>query len=129
MRVTLEAGQFGWDYILRAEDGRTVLIQTDWDYPGTASNLGWSPCHDGTDGTVDCPCGKSAMDLISDAKSFLDDHEGESFEDPGYFPDEGKAGPVRTVFRSVGDVPRKPKRHTAHEVRAWLAVRLRDNQE
>lgn len=25
-----------------AEDGRTVLIQTDWDYPGTASSFGWS---------------------------------------------------------------------------------------
>lgn len=24
------------------DDGRTVLIQTDWDYPGTASSFGWS---------------------------------------------------------------------------------------
>lgn len=25
-----------------AEDGRTVLIQTDWDYPGVAGSFGWS---------------------------------------------------------------------------------------
>lgn len=25
-----------------ADDGRKVLIQTDWDYPGTASTFGWS---------------------------------------------------------------------------------------
>jgi hypothetical protein len=25
-----------------ADDGRTVLVQTDWDYPGTASTFGWN---------------------------------------------------------------------------------------
>ena len=25
-----------------AEDGRSVLIQTDWDYPGVANSFGWS---------------------------------------------------------------------------------------
>lgn len=25
-----------------ADDGRSVLIQTDWDYPGTATAFGWS---------------------------------------------------------------------------------------
>lgn len=24
------------------DDGRTVLVQTDWDYPGVASTFGWS---------------------------------------------------------------------------------------
>lgn len=24
-----------------ADDGRSILIQTDWDYPGTARNFGW----------------------------------------------------------------------------------------
>ena len=83
--VTLEAGSFGWDYRLVNDDDREILIQTDWDYPGVASNLGWSPCHDGTDGTIDCPCGNTAMDLIASAQEFLNDHIGESFEDPGYF--------------------------------------------
>ena len=32
-------GRFRWG---EAED-ETRLIQTDWDYPGVASNLGWSP--------------------------------------------------------------------------------------
>lgn len=25
-----------------AEDGRSVLVQTDWDYPGVASTFGWT---------------------------------------------------------------------------------------
>ena len=25
-----------------ADDGRTVLVQTDWDFPATASSFGWS---------------------------------------------------------------------------------------
>jgi hypothetical protein len=26
-----------------SEDGRSVLVQTDWDYPGVANTFGWSP--------------------------------------------------------------------------------------
>ena len=44
--------------------------------------------HDGTDGTVDCDCGVKAITFIQHAQAWLDDHEGESFEDPGYFGDE-----------------------------------------
>lgn len=44
MKITLESGQFGWDYFIVAEDGQDLLIQSDWDYPGTASSFGWSPC-------------------------------------------------------------------------------------
>ena len=86
--ITLEPGQFGhfgWDYILRNDTGETVLIQTDWDYPGLASSFGWLACECGeTDGTVDCPH-KSATDMISDAAEYLDDHIGETIDDPGYF--------------------------------------------
>lgn len=84
--VTLEKGQFGWDYILRNEDtGETVLVQTDWDYPGVASCFGYVPCDcGGTDGTVDC-AHKTAHVMISEAQAWLDAHEGESTEDPGYF--------------------------------------------
>jgi hypothetical protein len=28
-----------------SDDGRSVLIQTDWDYPGVASSFGWSTAH------------------------------------------------------------------------------------
>jgi hypothetical protein len=42
--ITLESGDFGWDYLIRDEDtGKDILIQTDYDYPGVASAFGWSP--------------------------------------------------------------------------------------
>jgi hypothetical protein len=63
------------------KDPGAKLIQSDWEFPSVASAIGWSPCHDGTDGTVDCKvCGKTAADLIADAYDYLRDHEGESFE-------------------------------------------------
>lgn len=152
MKVTLERGRFGWDYILRCEDDRTVRVELDHEYPSLASHLGWSHStvqkdlckgdtvevrahksnpgkglsypdfkgvllddagvsegwdvvdvswhgeevgiycfsiercpHDGTDGTIDCPCGMKAADFIQSAKEWLNDHVGESFDDPGYF--------------------------------------------
>lgn len=83
--ITLESGQFGWDYIIRNDTGETVLIQTDWDYPGIASSFGWMACECGeTDGTVDCPH-RTATEMISDAADYLDDNIGETIDDPGYF--------------------------------------------
>lgn len=44
-------GQITWNTDVNApccpgeivnDDGRTLLIQTDWDFPGTASTFGWS---------------------------------------------------------------------------------------
>jgi hypothetical protein len=162
------------------DDGRSILVQTDWDYPGTASSFGWyigdvkprkrwasfnrftfefpteaieecshsgrcdddvehwaeeierpeeltpellraelaeygawdeseleddaqnwrrivwiaagdlkdeETCnHSGTDGTVDCPdCGLTAGEFISAAREWLDDNDGATAEDPGYF--------------------------------------------
>lgn len=70
---------------LETDDGRSILIQTDWDYPGVASSFGWVACECGdTDGTVDC-AHKKAGEMISDARAFLDAHDGETIEDPGYF--------------------------------------------
>ncbi len=67
------------------DDERTVLVSTDWDFPGLAGNLGFVPCECGaTDGTVDCPH-KTAGEMIEAAQDFLRDHLGEAFEDPGYF--------------------------------------------
>ena len=58
-------------------DADTVLIQTDWDFPGVASYLGYTPCDCGaTDGTVDCEH-KTVSYMISAAYDFLRDHEGE----------------------------------------------------
>ena len=73
-----------------------LLIQTDWDFPGVASTFGWSKelvqhgnrsCdHSATDGTIDCPeCGCRAGQFIESARQFLDENDGATVEDPGYF--------------------------------------------
>jgi hypothetical protein len=84
MTITLHKTAFG-AFLLVAKDGRNILIQTDWDYPGVASTFGWSPCSCGaTDGTVDCEHW-TAHDMIVDAYEFLLAHEGDTTDDPGYF--------------------------------------------
>lgn len=85
MKITFARGDFGFTYLVVAEDGRDILIQSDWDYPGLASTFGWTPCECGTtDGTVDCPH-KTASRMIAEAQEFLDRHIGDSVDDPGYF--------------------------------------------
>jgi hypothetical protein len=99
-RITLYSSDFGCYEIARKRrkdyrgpDGATVLVQTDWDYPGVASTFGWRPrkrrgcAHDGTDGTVDCRgCGLTAGEMIASAGAFLDRiaDTGRSADDPGY---------------------------------------------
>ena len=84
MKITLSRGDFG-TYLLVAEDGQDILIQTDFDFPGIASTFGWTPCECGsTDGTVDC-AHRKASDMIAEAQAFLDDHIGDQADDPGYF--------------------------------------------
>jgi len=84
MRITLLEADCG-TFLLRAEDGRDVLVQTDWDFPGVASTFGWSACPCGaTDGTVDCEH-RMAGDMIADAYNFLRAHTGDATDDPGYF--------------------------------------------
>lgn len=76
-----------------SDDGRDVLVKTDWDAPGVASTFGWSVSqvgsgceHDGTDGTVACKaCGTTAGKFIEAAIDFINEHDGEAVEDPGYF--------------------------------------------
>ena len=47
------------------------------------------PCpHDGTDGTIPCACGLQAGDFISAARQWLDDNDGATVEDPGYFDND-----------------------------------------
>lgn len=79
----------------RAFGKEGMLVQTDWDYPYAAQQLGWSlrrvqpgkdgarflarspkrgsGCnHDQTDGTVNCPdCGCTSSDFITAAGDFL----------------------------------------------------------
>lgn len=91
----------GGSYIIygRGHGPEGTLVQTDWDFPAVAQDLGWSllrvqvgkdgkpvhlkkvsrshskvNCqHSGTDGTVKCPgCGLTASDFISAAAEFLD---------------------------------------------------------
>jgi len=52
---------------------------------------GLGPCdHDGTDGTIDCTsCGLTPTSFIRDAREWLDEHEGATAEDPGYFWEQG----------------------------------------
>jgi len=84
MKITLQEGDFG-TFLLQAEDGRDLLVQTDWEFPGVASTFGWSPCPCGeTDGTVDCPH-RTADDMIAEARDFLQERVGETTDDPGYF--------------------------------------------
>lgn len=84
-KIMLCEGNFGWDFEICEvrKNGKSVLIQTDWDYPGAASLFGWTPkrrkgcTHDGTDGTVDCKaCGKSTSDFLSEAHDYLSSHTG-----------------------------------------------------
>ncbi len=70
------------------DDANTVLVQSDWDFPGVASSCGFQPCECGaTDGTVDCEH-KTASEMISAAYDWLSEHDGESFDAlDDYFPD------------------------------------------
>lgn len=109
MRITLYSGDFGGTYVIarkrrkdyRGPDGRTFLVQIDYDYPSVARDFGWrgprprKGCrHNGTDGTVDCRgCGLTTSDMISMAGAYLDRiaDTGKSVEDPGYLDDEPDA--------------------------------------
>lgn len=66
----------------------SVLIQSDWDYPGVASRTGFVPCDCGaTDGTVDC-AHHTAFDMISAAYDWLEQRDGLSFPDLADYFDE-----------------------------------------
>ena len=84
MSITLLEGDCG-TFLLVAQTGGEILVQTDWDFPGLASPFGWSPCSCGaTDGTVDCDH-KTAGEMIAAARDFLTAHVGDTADDPGYF--------------------------------------------
>lgn len=56
------------------------FVQSDWDYAGISSSLGWVPCKCGeTDGTVNCKH-RTVSQMLSDAWEFLAERDGESFD-------------------------------------------------
>lgn len=81
----------------RILDSGSILVQSDWDFPGLARNYGWSPrraatrhqnricSHAGTDGTVDCTCGLTVGRMIESAANWIDQREGRVVDNPGYF--------------------------------------------
>ena len=80
--------------ILSEDEKKSILVQTDWDYPGVAITFGWNMCevgeneceHPHTDGTTDCPdCGLTAGYFIDCAREWLENHDGAIVDDPGYF--------------------------------------------
>lgn len=64
------------------DESQTCLIQTDWDWPGVASSIGWVPCKCGaTDGTVPCvPCERTVSTMIAEAYNYIRKHTDEPFE-------------------------------------------------
>jgi hypothetical protein len=98
VNITLDANPSANPGCLKivADDGRDLLAQTDWEWPAIATTFGWSvssvehngqECtHDGTDGTIQCQeCGCQPGDFIKAARQWLDDNDGATAEDPGYF--------------------------------------------
>ena len=96
--IRLEQEDFGTYLIVDEDTGKDRLVQVDYDYPSLASTFGWSPrkvvrkvqgkrCkHLNTDGTVLCrTCGATASMFIASATDYLDEHIGDTAEDPGYF--------------------------------------------
>jgi hypothetical protein len=55
----------------------SIFVQSDWDFPGLASLLGFQACSECryTDGTVDCEH-NTASDMIQAAANFLHEHTG-----------------------------------------------------
>lgn len=95
MNITLDIPIGHPGFIIKADDGRTKLIQSDWEYPDLAVFFGFSlrsvqtliqKClHRGTDGTVSCLCGVTATEFIEAAGTYLQANDGKTITDPGYF--------------------------------------------
>lgn len=126
-KITLDATPQGAPgcYDILGENGKSVLVQSDWEYCGTARSFGWdmrsaqkcqgcgkilkvdaSNCtrfacpdcedrvgivcrHDTTDGTVTCKgCGMVAGEFMAAAADWMDDNDGATADDPGYFGEQ-----------------------------------------
>jgi hypothetical protein len=84
MKIVLHEGDVH-TFLIVAASGRSILAQSDWEFPGLATTFGWTPCPCGTtDGTIDCEH-RTVGDMIADAQDFLRAHAGDTVDDPGYF--------------------------------------------
>jgi hypothetical protein len=85
MQVILEQGPEGSPGfcfgLYAADSGECVeFIQSDWDYAGLASSLGWCPCECGaTDGTVNC-AHRTVSEMLSEASDYLSERAGQVFD-------------------------------------------------
>ena len=84
MKITLLEADCG-TFLLLAEDGRTILVQVDWDFPGVASTFGWSPRSSPMTDDTGTLAEKSLSTVIGDARDFLHERAGSTADDPGYF--------------------------------------------
>jgi len=64
-----------------ADSGECLeFVQSDWDYVGLASSLGWRPCECGaTDGTVDCTH-RTVSEMLTEAFDYLAERDGQAFD-------------------------------------------------
>jgi hypothetical protein len=84
MKIALQEGDVN-TFLIVADSGRSILVQSDWDFPNLATLFGWSACPCGTtDGTIDCDH-QTVSEMIEDAREFLRAHIGDTADDPGYF--------------------------------------------
>jgi hypothetical protein len=72
MTITLDDGPY-FTFLIRSESGQTRLVQHDTDFPPVARTFGWGGPEDGS------------LEAIWDAYAFLDEHVGNTADDPGYF--------------------------------------------
>ena len=85
MGVILEQGPEGppsFCFGLYAADSGecVVFVQSDWDYAGLASSLGWCACECGcTDGTVNCDH-RTVSEMLSEAFDYLAERDGQEFD-------------------------------------------------
>lgn len=85
MTVILEQGPEGAPNfcfgLYSSDSGECVeFIQSDWDWAGLASSLGWQACECGrTDGTVKC-VHRTVSEMLSEAFDFLAERDGQTFD-------------------------------------------------
>lgn len=98
--ISLECGQFGWDFLIVHKDGRDRYIQSDGDYPGVAKTFGWRGLtkrqlkKSGCKGEDDYGCLERAE--IGPAGDWLSTNCGRKrANDPGYFDGLGRRRPRR----------------------------------
>ena len=85
MNVRLEQGPEGSPNfcfgLYNSDDGECLaFVQSDWDWAGLASSLGWCPCECGrTDGTVKC-AHRTVSEMLSEAFDYLAERDGHEFD-------------------------------------------------